>query len=200
MLTPPPADQDKPAEATTAAGIPGSVGTTGGTPVARRLLGRRGLWVASALVGLAAAALAAASPYLRVWDPRRAAHSELDSPAPDDRAAESARSLRAAYSELQSYHNAQAIRHLRICRDVWPNDPDVLLLAARAARRARVYSDTTRLLQMYQQARGSDEAFTFEQLLLSAECRGEPDTRLFAAVSARPSVALFGPLAANAAG
>jgi len=170
MLAPPPADHDKPAEATTAASIGGSVGTKGGTPVARRLLRGRGLWVVSALVGLAAAALAAASPYLRAWDPRRAAHSEL-SPAPDDLTAESARSLRAAYSELQSYHNAQAIRHLRICRDVWPNDPDVMLMAARAARRARVYSDTTRLLQMYQQARGSDEAFTFEQMLLSAECR-----------------------------
>ncbi|HBI46454.1 MAG TPA: hypothetical protein DDY78_26915 [Planctomycetales bacterium] len=171
MLAPPPADHDKPAEATTAAGVAGSVGTTGGAPAARRLLRRRGLWVAGALVGLAAAALAAASPYLRVWYPRRAAHSELYSPSPDDRTAESAWShFRAAHSELQSYHNAQAIRHLRICRDVWPNDPDVLLLAARAARRARVYSDARRLLQMYQQARGSDEAFIFEELLLSAEC------------------------------
>lgn len=37
---------------------------------------------------------------------------------------------RAARGELQKYHNPQAIRHLRLCRDTWPNDPDVLLLAA----------------------------------------------------------------------
>ena len=36
--------------------------------------------------------------------------------------------------ELQRYQIPQAIRHLRICRDIWPRDPEVLLLAARAAR------------------------------------------------------------------
>jgi tetratricopeptide (TPR) repeat protein len=71
--------------------------------------------------------------------------------------------------ELQRYHTAQAIRHLRLCRDVWPRDPEVLLLAARASRRARVYADTERLLGMYREVRGRDDAFLFEYLLLLTE-------------------------------
>jgi tetratricopeptide (TPR) repeat protein len=102
------------------------------------------------LVGLAVAALIAARPYLRAGY-----------------------HLRRARSELQRYHNPQAIRHLHICRQTWPRDPEVLLLAARAARRARVYADTERLLRMYHEARGRDEAFTFEEMLLAAETRLE---------------------------
>src|SRR5204863_6700690 len=79
--------------------------------------------------------------------------------------------FRAARLELQRYHTAQAIRHLHLCRDIWPRDPEVLLLAARAARRARVYADTERLLWAYREVRGRDDAFAFEQLLLAAECR-----------------------------
>jgi len=161
MLAPRSADHDKPAETTTAAPVSTTGTTTAGTEkrgpkrlgaAVLRLLRRRRLWVGVVCLGLAAAAVVAARPYLQAWY-----------------------HFRAARSELQSYHNAQAIRHLRICRDVWPNDPDVLLMAARAARRARVYSDTVRLLQIYRQkyrqARGSDDAFTFEELLLSAEYR-----------------------------
>ena len=77
--------------------------------------------------------------------------------------------FRAARSELEHYHTAQAIRHLRLCRELWLRDPDVLLLAARCARRARVYDDTERLLGMYREARGRDGAFLFEYLLLLAE-------------------------------
>jgi tetratricopeptide (TPR) repeat protein len=76
--------------------------------------------------------------------------------------------LRVARSELQRWHNAQAIRHLKICMEVWPHDPNVLLLAARSSRRARSYTDAERLLEMYRQERGLDEASSFEQLLLSA--------------------------------
>jgi len=43
--------------------------------------------------------------------------------------------LRAARRALARYHNPQAIRHLQACLRVWPADADVLLLAARAARR-----------------------------------------------------------------
>jgi tetratricopeptide (TPR) repeat protein len=144
------------------------------------------------LLGLAAA-LAAASPHFRAWYHRRAGRSELYPSSTEDRTTESAWDhFHAARSELQRYHNPQAIRHLRICREAWPNDPDVLLLAAKAARRARVYSDTSRLLWMYQQSQGRDEAVAFEHLLLSAECRvdqvadlcwryvekGHPDTSL----------------------
>jgi predicted Zn-dependent protease len=111
------------------------------------LLRSRRLWAAGVLLGLAAAGLALALPHLRAWY-----------------------HFRAARSELQRYHNPQAIRHLQACLRVWPDDADVLLLAARAARRARSYSEAERLLERYQQARGLDAAAA-EQLLLAAERR-----------------------------
>jgi tetratricopeptide (TPR) repeat protein len=77
---------------------------------------------------------------------------------------------REARAELQRYHTPQAIRHLLICRAIWPRDPETLLLAARATRCARIYGDSERLLRDYRQVRGRDEAYTFEQLLLAAEC------------------------------
>jgi predicted Zn-dependent protease len=77
--------------------------------------------------------------------------------------------LRAARAELERYHNPQAVRHLRACLRVWPDDSDVLLLAARAARRARAYEEAEQCLERYQRARGMDDAAAFERLLLSAE-------------------------------
>ena len=79
------------------------------------------------------------------------------------------RHLRAAREELQHYHTAQAIRHLKVCREYWPADPEVLMLAARASRRAGVYGDTERLLAQYEQLQGRDDAYHFERLLLDAE-------------------------------
>jgi tetratricopeptide (TPR) repeat protein len=104
------------------------------------------LWAAALLLGLAAAGLALAAPYLRAWY-----------------------HFRAGQEELRRCHNPQAIRHLQVCLHAWPNDPDTLLLAARAARRARSYSEAEHLLGRYEQARGLDDALTLEQLLLSAE-------------------------------
>jgi tetratricopeptide (TPR) repeat protein len=75
----------------------------------------------------------------------------------------------AARSELKNYHTPQALRHLDACRSVWPDDPDLALLAARAERRALHYAEAERLLEEYRNARGLDEAASFEQLLLSAE-------------------------------
>src|SRR4051812_20191274 len=43
--------------------------------------------------------------------------------------------LRAARAAVARYHNAEAEQHLRACLSVWPKDPEVLLLAARTARR-----------------------------------------------------------------
>jgi tetratricopeptide (TPR) repeat protein len=76
---------------------------------------------------------------------------------------------RAARSELKNYHNSQALRHLQECRSIWPNDPDLLLLAARAERRSMHYAEAERFLEEFRSARGSDEACSFEQLLLNAE-------------------------------
>ncbi|HTV54213.1 MAG TPA: tetratricopeptide repeat protein, partial [Terriglobia bacterium] len=78
---------------------------------------------------------------------------------------------RAARLEDERYHNTQAIHHLLICRAIWPRDPETLLLASRAARRAQVYGDSELLLRIYREIRGRDEAYTFEHLLLTTECR-----------------------------
>jgi predicted Zn-dependent protease len=77
--------------------------------------------------------------------------------------------FRAAQAAVRAYHNPQAVRHLQACLPVWPDDPDVLLLAARALRRARAYGESEHALNKYRRARGLDEAYSFEQLLLTAE-------------------------------
>jgi tetratricopeptide (TPR) repeat protein len=104
------------------------------------------LWIIVTLLGLVAGALLWFGPDLRAWY-----------------------HLRAARSALERFHNPQAVRHLQVCLQAWPDNANVLLLAARAARCARAYDDAERCLDKYQQARGCDEAYAFEQLLLSAE-------------------------------
>jgi tetratricopeptide (TPR) repeat protein len=116
------------------------------TPAAGRPLKK--LLVLLVLVGLTSVAGVWVRPHVRAWYHRRAARTES-----------------------QHYHNRQAIRHLLICRETWPHDPETLLLSARAARRAQVYGDSERLLRMYQEVRGRDDAHTFELLLLAAERR-----------------------------
>src|SRR5262249_54657105 len=98
------------------------------------------------LLGLIAAGLALAVPHLWAWY-----------------------HFRAAWYDLQRYHNPQAIRHLQACLRVWPRDGEVLLMTARAARRARAYEEAAHSLEKYQQVRGLHEKRSFEQLLLSAE-------------------------------
>jgi tetratricopeptide (TPR) repeat protein len=115
----------------------------------RLRLGRR-LWFFLALLVLTAGVFIVARPHVRAWHHRREARAEL-----------------------QRYHTPQAVRHLLICRAIWPRDPETLLLAARAARRAKLYGGSERLLRDYRQVRGRDEACTFEHLLLTAECRVE---------------------------
>ncbi len=105
------------------------------------------LWLFLTLVGSAVAASIVAYPQMQAWYHRRAARLEVE-----------------------RYHTQQAIQHLLLCRAIWPRDPETLLLAARTARRARIYDDSERLLYDYRQIRGRDEAYTFEYLLLSAEC------------------------------
>jgi tetratricopeptide (TPR) repeat protein len=100
------------------------------------------------LVALTAGAGVAARPHIQAWYHRRAARAEL-----------------------QRYHTGQAIRHLLLCRDIWPRDPETLVLSARAARRAQVYGDSELLLRIYREVRGRDDAYTLEQLALAAECR-----------------------------
>jgi Flp pilus assembly protein TadD len=125
-------------------------GTTGETTLSPcrhirfRLVRRLGLLLA--MVGLTAGAAILLLPHLRAWY-----------------------HLRAARAEMMRYHTSQAIRHLLICRDIWPRDPEVLLLAARAARCARIDGDSERLLRIYRDVRGRDNSYALEKFLLAVE-------------------------------
>jgi tetratricopeptide (TPR) repeat protein len=115
------------------------------------LVRSRRLWTVAALLGLLVVGSLLIVGRFRAWDHFRAAREELD-----------------------SYHNRRAIHHLQACLRVWPNDPDILLMTARAARRARSYAEAERSLEKYQQIRGLDDPVSFEQLLLSAERTLDP--------------------------
>lgn len=111
-----------------------------------RFFSRPRVWAVCALLSIIATGVALSVPHVRAWY-----------------------HFRAAREDLRRYHTPQAIVHLKACLQVWPNNTEVWLMAARAARRARVYSDAEHYLEKYQQTRGCDEAVTFEQLLLTAE-------------------------------
>jgi tetratricopeptide (TPR) repeat protein len=106
----------------------------------RRLLG------AAVLLSLLGAAVVLVRPHLSAWY-----------------------HLRAARSALKQYHNWEAIRHLRICLNTWPEDADALFLAARIARRAGNYIEAEIALNKYQARRGCDDAAALEVILLRAE-------------------------------
>jgi len=77
--------------------------------------------------------------------------------------------FRAARKALDRYHTLEAGEHLQNCLRVWPNDPDVLFLAARAARRAGRYDDAEEFLNRCQERRGRDDEISLERALLTAE-------------------------------
>ncbi len=81
---------------------------------------------------------------------------------------------RAARAALDRYHAVEAGDHLDACLRVWPNDPDVLFLAARAARRAGLYDPAEDFLNRCQERRGHDDELVLERALLTAE-RGKVD-------------------------
>jgi tetratricopeptide (TPR) repeat protein len=82
--------------------------------------------------------------------------------------------FRAARRDLERYHTAEAGDHFASCLRVWPNDPEVLLLASRAARRAGLFAEAEELLGRYQEVRGRDDNVVLERALLTAE-HGEID-------------------------
>jgi tetratricopeptide (TPR) repeat protein len=77
--------------------------------------------------------------------------------------------FRAARKALDHYHPLEAGEHLQACLRIWPNDPDVLFLAARAARCAGLFDDAEEFLNRCQERRGRDDAITLERALLTAE-------------------------------
>jgi len=113
----------------------------------RRRGGKKIKFLAAAitLLGLLSAA-AFAFPYLKAWY-----------------------HLRAARLALAQYHTPEAIAHLQICLKIRPTDPEVLLLAARTARRAGNYVEAGVALDKYQNQRGCDEPCEVERILLCAD-------------------------------
>jgi predicted Zn-dependent protease len=83
--------------------------------------------------------------------------------------------LRAGRAALERYHTGEAITHLAAARMVWPRDPEILLLAARAARRAGAFEAANRFLDLYQEQRKEDPELILERICLRAE-RGEPES------------------------
>jgi Tfp pilus assembly protein PilF len=83
--------------------------------------------------------------------------------------------LRAGRAALERYHTTEAGLHLHAALRVWPRDPETLLLAARAARRAGAFEVAEHFLNRYQEQRKEDDALALERICLRAE-RGEPDS------------------------
>jgi tetratricopeptide (TPR) repeat protein len=82
--------------------------------------------------------------------------------------------FRAARAALERYRTTEAGYHLSACLRIWPNDPDVLFLAARAARRAGLFDQADDFLNRCQELRGRDDELTLERALLTAD-RGDVD-------------------------
>src|SRR5205823_458805 len=80
--------------------------------------------------------------------------------------------LEAARQATERGHNAVAIEHLRACRLVRADHPEVLLLSARVTRRAGAWTESEALLDRYTELRGDDDALVLERLSLRAT-RGE---------------------------
>src|SRR5262249_45019862 len=78
---------------------------------------------------------------------------------------------RAGRAQLERYHSPAAIEHLVKCLEIWPHDPDALVLAARAARRLEDFDLAESFLD---KARGMRRNYdpVMETLLLRA-ARGE---------------------------
>ncbi len=76
--------------------------------------------------------------------------------------------LRSGRMDLHRHHNAEALAHLQSCLRMWPKDPEILLLSARASWRLQQFDEAQRYLQRFQQAGGSREEFNRESILLAA--------------------------------
>jgi tetratricopeptide (TPR) repeat protein len=76
--------------------------------------------------------------------------------------------LRAARRAVERGHNPVAIQHLKALRRARPDDPEVLLLCARVARRSRAWGEAETFLDRYWELRGDDEALALERLLFQA--------------------------------
>jgi predicted Zn-dependent protease len=87
--------------------------------------------------------------------------------------------LHATRDEMERYHHHKASLHLLRCLQMRPDDPDVLILAARSARRMGGLDDAEQFLDRYQQQRGTDDSLVLERMLLRAEQGAIEDVREF---------------------
>jgi tetratricopeptide (TPR) repeat protein len=74
----------------------------------------------------------------------------------------------AAERALQHYHNDEARAHLADCLWLWPNDPQALLLAARAARRAGEFDEAEEHLRVCERVLPQERAVVLEWSLWRA--------------------------------
>jgi tetratricopeptide (TPR) repeat protein len=82
--------------------------------------------------------------------------------------------LEAARRAIALGHSLNAVDHLFACRRVRSDDPEVLLLCARVARRTGALTEASQLLDRCWQLRGDDDDVVLERILLRA-ARGEED-------------------------
>jgi predicted Zn-dependent protease len=75
---------------------------------------------------------------------------------------------------LERYHQDEARPHLEACLRLSPDNAEVLLLLARAARRASVLDMADHYLEEYQRLHGPTEELALEQILQAA-AKGEVD-------------------------
>jgi tetratricopeptide (TPR) repeat protein len=80
--------------------------------------------------------------------------------------------LRTGRALLERYHPDEARPYLEACLRLRPQDGEVLLLLARAARRANALSDADAYLDQYKRSHGQTEELLLEQVLQRA-ARGE---------------------------
>ena len=76
--------------------------------------------------------------------------------------------FRTGRTDLLRHHNRDALTHFQACLLTWPNDPDVLLLAARACWRIRDFTQAGQYLRDYQRVAGATDDFTRESFLVMA--------------------------------
>jgi predicted Zn-dependent protease len=82
--------------------------------------------------------------------------------------------LRVGSTLLERYHPHEARPHLEACLRICPDNPQALLLLARAARRADILEGADRYLEDYRRLHGPTEEWALEQVLQAA-ARGEVD-------------------------
>jgi tetratricopeptide (TPR) repeat protein len=82
--------------------------------------------------------------------------------------------LRSGRAALEAHHNREATEHLEACVELWPDEPEALLLAARAARRRNDFGRAKDYLDRCGSSPPHAEKAALERVLLKA-ARGEMD-------------------------